>query len=113
MPAAYMLADVVISASSEPEGFGRIVSEAQAMGRPVLVSDHGGAREQILDGETGLAFTPGDPEALAAALRRALALPADLRKELAWKSRERVVERFSKDLMCRRTLAVYRELLSG
>jgi len=112
MPAAYMLADVVVSASSDPEGFGRVVSEAQAMGRPVLVSDHGGAAEQILDGETGLAFPPDDAEALAAALRRALALPADVRKDLAWRSRERVAKLFSKDLMCRRTLAVYRELLS-
>jgi len=113
MPAAYMLADVVVSASSDPEGFGRVVSEAQAMGRPVLVSDHGGAREQILDGETGLAFPPGDAEALASVLRRALSLAPEVRQELGGRSRERVVELFSKDLMGRRTLDVYRELLSS
>ena len=44
MPAAYMLADVVVSASTEPEGFGRVIVEAQAMGRPVIATAHGGAR---------------------------------------------------------------------
>ena len=50
MPAAYMLADVVVSASTDPEGFGRIIVEAQAMGRPVIATDHGGARETICTG---------------------------------------------------------------
>ncbi len=53
MPAAYMLADVVVSASTEPEGFGRVIVEAQAMGRPVVATDHGGARETIVPGVTG------------------------------------------------------------
>ena len=113
MPAAYMLADVVVSASSDPEGFGRVVSEAQAMGRLVVVSDHGGAREQILEGETGFAFPPGDADALAVAMRRSLTLPAETRAEQGRQARARVTELFSKDLMCRRTLAVYQELLSG
>ena len=113
MPAAYMLADVVISASSDPEGFGRVVSEAQAMGRPVVVSDHGGAREQILAGETGFAFTPDDSGALAVALRHALSLSPKARAELGIRARARVSAHFSKDLMCQRTLSVYQELLKG
>src|SRR6266403_3362382 len=58
MPAAYMLADVVVSASSEPEGFGRIAVEAQAMGRPVVATDHGGSRETVLPGVTGWLVPP-------------------------------------------------------
>jgi glycosyltransferase involved in cell wall biosynthesis len=112
MPAAYMLADVVVSASSDPEGFGRIVSEAQAMGRPVVVSNHGGAREQILEGETGFSFPPGDPEALAVALRHALTLAPHERALLGERACARVPGLFSKDLMCRRTLAIYQEVLN-
>ena len=80
MPAAYMLADVVVSASTQPESFGRIVTEAQAMGRPVVVSNHGGAPEQIRIGVTGWVSTPGDPDALAQALAAALALDSEARK---------------------------------
>ncbi|MGC2413078.1 MAG: glycosyltransferase family 4 protein, partial [Stellaceae bacterium] len=61
MPAAYVLADVVVSASSDPEGFGRVIVEAQAMGRPVVATDHGGARETIQPGVTGWLAPPSDP----------------------------------------------------
>ena len=60
--AAYMLADVVVSASTSAEGFGRVAVEAQAMGRPVIATDHGGARETVIGGETGWLVPPGDPE---------------------------------------------------
>ena len=53
MPAAYMLTDVVVSASTDPEAFGRVITEAQALGRPVIATDHGGARETVIQGETG------------------------------------------------------------
>jgi glycosyltransferase involved in cell wall biosynthesis len=52
MPAAYMLTDVAVSASTDPEAFGRVVAEAQAMGRPVIATDHGAPRETILPGRT-------------------------------------------------------------
>lgn len=111
MPAAYMLADVVVSASTDPEAFGRVVSEAQAMGCPVVASDHGGAREQIIEGRTAFLFAPGDAEALAAALRRALALSAAERELLSLEARTHARANFSKAQMCAATLGVYRELL--
>ena len=113
MPAAYMLADVVVSASTEPEGFGRIVSEAQAMGRPVVVSDHGGVVEQIKVGETGWSFAPGDAGSLAAGLRRALALNAAARERLAEDAIGHVHTHYTKQAMCDATLTVYAELLAG
>ena len=76
MPAAYMLADVVVSASRDPEGFGRVIVEAQAMGRPVVATDHGGARETIVPGVTGWLVPPRDPAALAAAIGEALSIRA-------------------------------------
>lgn len=111
MPAAYMLSDVVVSASTDPEGFGRIVGEAQAMGRPVVASDHGGAREQIIADRTGFLFPSGDPAALAAALHRALTLAPDARARLHDGAIARVRSEFTKDLMCARTLGIYREVL--
>jgi glycosyltransferase involved in cell wall biosynthesis len=72
MPAAMRLADVVVHASTKPEAFGRVVIEAQAMARPVIASDLGGPVETVRDGETGWRVKPGDSDALAAAIVRAL-----------------------------------------
>src|SRR5207302_9398668 len=83
MPAAYMLADVVVSASTDPEGFGRVITEAQAMGRPVVATDHGGARETIVPGATGWLAPPSDPAGLAAAIGAALGLDAAERAAFA------------------------------
>jgi glycosyltransferase involved in cell wall biosynthesis len=74
MPAALLCADVVVNASTDPEGFGRTVIEAQAMGRPVIATDHGGARETVTPGQTGWRVPPGDAAALAGAIAEALAL---------------------------------------
>ena len=111
MPAAYMLADVVVSASTEPEAFGRVVSEAQAMGCPVVASDHGGAREQIVGNRTAYLYTPGDAARLAEMIRNALALRADERERLAEEARAHVKANFDKRHMCAATLALYREIL--
>ena len=111
MPAAYMLADVVVSASTRPEAFGRIAVEAQAMGRPVVATGHGGAQETVRDGETGWLVPPGDTKALGLAIRRALDLTAAERGALARTARAHVQRHFSLADMCEATLAVYRELL--
>ena len=112
MPAAYLAADVVVSATSgEAEAFGRIAVEAQAMGRPVIASAHGGSLETILDGETGRLFTPGDPQGLAAALSDLLA-DSVLRKKYAHAARNWVKRRFTVEAMCGDTLKVYESLLN-
>jgi glycosyltransferase involved in cell wall biosynthesis len=111
MPAAYMLADVVVSASTEPEAFGRVVAEAQAMGRPVVATDHGGSRETLIAGETGWLVKPRDASALAHALATALSLKVEARRALAERAIRHVRQHFSKEIMCRDTLKVYAELL--
>jgi glycosyltransferase involved in cell wall biosynthesis len=110
MAAAYMLTDVVVSASTDPEAFGRVVAEAQAMGRPVVVADHGGAAEQIMAGETGWLFPPGDAKALADALSNALAIDANARARLADMAIGHVRQLYSKTGMCSATLDIYAEL---
>jgi glycosyltransferase involved in cell wall biosynthesis len=113
MPSAYMLATVVVSASTDPEGFGRVPVEAQAMGRPIIASDHGGAQETILRGETGWLVKPGDPAALEAAIHEALALNPTQRAILATRAMAHVAANFTREQMADRTLNVYAELLQG
>jgi glycosyltransferase involved in cell wall biosynthesis len=112
MPAAYMLTDVVISASTDPEAFGRVIAEAQALGRPVIASDHGGARETVIAGETGWLTPPGDTAALADTIERVLDLGGTARRALAEKAIAHVRRDFSKDNMCAKTLDVYNEVLA-
>jgi glycosyltransferase involved in cell wall biosynthesis len=113
MPAAYKLTDLVISASTDPEAFGRIVCEAQAMGRPVIATDHGGARETVILDVTGWLTPPGDSDALAEAIEKALSLDNAARNKLAVTAIEHVRKNFSKTQMCDKTLDVYNEVLSG
>jgi len=112
LPAAYMATDVVVSASTKPEAFGRVVAEAQAMGRPVVAPSHGAAAEIIIPGVTGWLFTPGDPVSLADALERALALSQPERIRLADQAIARARSLFAKADMCAKTLAVYDEILA-
>jgi glycosyltransferase involved in cell wall biosynthesis len=111
IPAAYVLADVVISASTDPEGFGRTIVEAQAMGRPVIATDHGGARETVIPGSTGWLVPPGDTAALAAAIDEALTLDPAERYALARRSRAHIAAGFTREAMCARTIEIYEELL--
>jgi glycosyltransferase involved in cell wall biosynthesis len=113
MPAALMLADVVVHASTEPEAFGRVVIEAQAMGRPVIAADLGGPVETVEHGVTGWRVPPGDADALAAAIARALTLADGGRAELAHRARAAVQRGYTVSAMQAATLAVYDELLVG
>lgn len=115
LPAACALSDIVISASTEPEAFGRIAVEAQAMKRPIIASDHGGSRETVLIGDetrTGWRVKPADPEALAAAIAEALRMSQAERDEMGARGRANAVAKFSVEAMCRSTLDIYRQALA-
>jgi len=113
MPLVYAASDVVVSASSaQPEAFGRVIPEAQAMGRIVVGTAHGGACETVADGVTGLLTPPGDAAALAAALDRALEMPADEAAKMRAAAVESVRENFSTAKMCERTLELYSKIHS-
>ncbi len=112
MAAIYKLADVVVSASLDPEAFGRVVAEAQAMGRPTLAANHGGASEIIIDGVTGWLFKAGDAIDLADKINKALSLSQDDRKKMAINAIERIKLNFNNEMMCVKTLKVYEELVN-
>jgi glycosyltransferase involved in cell wall biosynthesis len=111
MPAAYMLATVVVSASTDPEGFGRVPIEAQAMGRPIVATDHGGAQETVVRGETGWLVKPGDSTELMKAIAEALSLGPAQRAVLATRAMAHIAANFTKTKMADETLNVYAELL--
>ncbi|QEL23209.1 glycosyltransferase family 4 protein [Bosea sp. F3-2] len=118
MPAAMLSAAVVAVPSTEPEAFGRVAVEAQAMGAPVVVSDLGAVPEtvlappQVAPGErTGWRVPPGDAAALAAGLAEALSLRPSARDALARRAREHVEKHFSLEAMVTETLDVYCALL--
>ncbi len=111
MPAAYMLSTVIVSASTDPEGFGRVPVEAQAMGRPIVATDHGGAQETILRGQTGWLIPPHDSTSMAQAIDDALSLNPTQRAVLATRSMSHVAANFTRDMMVNKTLEVYAELL--
>jgi glycosyltransferase involved in cell wall biosynthesis len=112
IPAGLMLADAVVSASTDPEAFGRVVIEGQAMGRPVVATAHGGAAETVTEGETGWLVPPGDAGALASRLDAMLALGEAEREALGARARAAVLARYTTPLMCAATLDVYREVLA-
>ena len=112
LPAAYLATDVVVSASTRPEAFGRVVAEGQAMGRPVVAPSHGAAGEIIVPGVTGWLFTPSDPVSMADALTRALSLNKDERERIAALAIARVRKHFNKADMCAKTIDVYNEALA-
>ncbi len=110
MPAALMLADVVVHASTQAEAFGRVVIEAQAMARPVIAADLGGPVETVQHGRTGWRVPPGDPAALAAALEQVLAMPLLERQVIGSRARANVpTVRAMQDA----TLEVYEAVLGG
>ena len=111
MPASLMLADVVVMPSIEPEPFGRVALEAQAMGRPIVAFAHGGAIESIIDRQTGYLAEPKDVDSLVKALEEALSLGPRKRKKWAETARAHVTTHFTTKHMCDETLALYDMLL--
>jgi glycosyltransferase involved in cell wall biosynthesis len=110
MATIYKLADVVVSSSLDPEAFGRVIVEAQAMGRPTISANHGGGSEIIIDGLTGWLFKPGDADDLSDKINKALSLNKDNRDKLAINAIKRAKLNFNNETMCAKTLQVYAEL---
>jgi glycosyltransferase involved in cell wall biosynthesis len=106
VPLLYRAADIAVSASTEPEAFGRVAIEAQAMETGIIATAHGGSLETVIDGETGFLVEPSNPTALKAALRKAL---TDLETFAAMgkAGRAHVCKHLTEEQMCRGETAVY------
>jgi len=107
MPLMIAASDMVLSTSIEPEAFGRVAIEAQAMGKPIIATSHGGTLETVLPQQTGLWVPPSDHEALSTAINQILG-------ETIFDpvfTRNRIAENFSKRQLQDKTLGVYARLM--
>jgi glycosyltransferase involved in cell wall biosynthesis len=110
MPGAYKLADIVVSASTDPEAFGRVACEAQAMNCLVIATNHGGSLETIAPSQQMLLCEPNNAISMTQAIETALLITPEKAIEIQIQSREYIEDNFSLTKMCRDTLALYQQL---
>ena len=113
MPLAYSLADVVVSASIEPESFGRVSIEAQSMGKPIVASNIGGSKETIINKKTGFLYKHDDPRELAKILNTVIQLSVDDLKFMGNEGRKNVTKKFDIETMCQSNLKEYKRLIKN
>ena len=111
MPAIYSAADIVVSASIEPEAFGRVAVEAQSMARPIIATAHGGALETVLNGKTGWLVKPCDVSKMALALTDAVTTDLKKLRKMGAAGREWVECTFTTDKMCAAEFSAYQDVL--
>ena len=112
MPLAYKISDIVVSASVEPEAFGRVAVEAQSMEKPIIASDIGGSNETISDNVTGFLFESGNAEALSKKIVEALQLDESRLKSIGIEGRKNIIKKFNVEKMCFSTYSEYKKLLN-
>ena len=111
MPIAYYISDAVVSSSIEPEAFGRISVEAQAMRRPILASNHGGSTETIVNGKSGFLFENNNPESLAENLNKLIEMDKDKLQSIGNEGRKNILIKFDVEKMCQSTFTEYQKLI--
>lgn len=111
MAVAYKMADIVISASIEPEGFGRVAVEGQAMGVMTIATAIGGSKETIIPEVTGWLVPPNDPDELAKTIDKVLSLTPEERAYVSEQAAYHARTHFTKEQMTAATLLVYKELM--
>jgi len=112
MPLAYKISDLIVSASIEPEAFGRVAVEAQSMEKPIIASNIGGSNETIIDNQTGLLFDSGKPESLSKKIIEALNLDETTLKSMGAEGRKNIIKKFNVEKMCFSTYSEYKKLLN-
>ena len=112
MPLAYKISDIVVSASVEPEAFGRVAVEAQSMEKPIIASDIGGSNETIIDNVSGFLFQSGNAEALSKKIVEALQLDESRLKSIGIEGRKNIIKKFNVEKMCFSTYSEYKKLLN-
>ena len=100
MALAYKISDIIISASIEPEAFGRVAVEAQSMQKTIIASNIGGSNETIIDEKTGFLFDAGDAKSLSKKILRVLSMDGALLKRIGNEGRKNVIKKFNVEKMC-------------
>ncbi len=112
MALAYKISDIVVSASIEPEAFGRVAIEAQSMQKIIIASNIGGSNETIIDEKTGFLFDAGDAKSLSKKIMKVLSMDETLRKSIGIEGRKNVIRKFNVEKMCFSTYSEYKKLIN-
>ena len=112
MALAYKVSDIIVSASNEPEAFGRVSVEAQSMGKPIVASNIGGSNETVIDGKTGFLFESNNAKSLSKQILRVLNMDETSLKMMGIEARKNVTQRFNVEKMCFSTYSEYKRLLN-
>ena len=111
MALAYKVSDIIVSASIEPEAFGRVAVESQSMQKIIIASNIGGSNETIIDNKTGLLFKSGDPNSLCKKIIQVITMDETLLKNIGNEGRKNVMKKFNVEKMCFSTYSEYKRLL--
>ncbi len=111
MALAYKVSDIIVSSSIEPEAFGRVAVEAQAMEKIIIASNIGGSNETIINEKTGFLFDSGSPKALSEKILKVLNLDETMLKSIGIAGRKNIVSKFNVEKMCFSTYSEYKKLI--
>ena len=112
MALAYNVSDIVVSASIEPEAFGRVAVEAQSMEKLIIASNIGGSNETIVNGKTGILFESGDANSLSKKIIQAITMDETSIKLIGKEGRKNIIKKFNVEKMCFSTYSEYKRLLN-
>jgi len=112
MPLAYKISSLVVSASIEPEAFGRVAIEAQSMEKPIIASDIGGSNETVKNNVSGFLFESNNPESLSKKIIEVLNLDESRLKLIGIEGRKNIIKKFNVEKMCFSTYSEYKKLLN-
>ena len=112
MALAYKVSDIVISASIEPEAFGRVSVEAQSMEKPIIASDIGGSNETIIDEKTGFLFESNNAKSLSKKILKVLSMDETLLQSIGKEGRKNIIQKFNVEKMCFSTYSEYKRILN-
>ena len=112
MALAYKISDIVVSASIEPEAFGRVAVEAQSMEKPIIASNTGGSNETIIDEKTGFLFESGNAKSLSQKILKVITMDDTLLKSIGIQGRKNVIQKFNVEKMCFSTYSEYKRILN-
>jgi glycosyltransferase involved in cell wall biosynthesis len=112
MALAYKVSDIVVSASIEPEAFGRVAVEAQSMEKLIIASNIGGSNETIIDDKSGFLFESGDASSLSKKIIKAVTMDDASIKSIGREGRKNIIKKFNVEKMCFSTYSEYKRLLN-
>ena len=112
MALAYKVSDIVVSASIEPEAFGRVAVEAQSMEKPIIASNIGGSNETVVDEKTGFLFESNNAKSLSQKILKTLFLDEVSIKSMGIEGRKNIIKKFNVEKMCFSTYSEYKRILN-